>query len=133
MSISQRALEASNRGRTSQEFPPDIGDLDHLRERWRIAALKASEAKAIAERMTEGKRSAFEAIVLDLMALGEKQTHAERLAAVSDDWATYRETMIEARKAARDLEIAADNADREYWSLNNRQANDRAEKRMTGR
>lgn len=125
--ISHRAM--ANAG--PRDMPIDPGDLNHAREAWRIAALKASAAKEIAERMTEGKRTALAAIEDEYRKAGMRATDAERAALISDDWATYVESMVEARRAARDLEIEADNADRVYWSINNQHATERAERRMS--
>ncbi|MFZ1743899.1 MAG: hypothetical protein WAT93_13670 [Pontixanthobacter sp.] len=128
--ISDRAIAASRRVE-AQEFHPDVTSLDHLREVWRVAALRASEARHIAERLAEGKKSKFEGIVLDLIAAGQRATMAERMAATSEDYAEYLDAMIDARRAARDLQIDADNADRIYWQRNNDEARQRAEMRRT--
>lgn len=128
--ISERAIEASRRVE-AQGFHPDVTSLDHLREVWRIAALRASEARHAAERLQEGKRSAFEGIALDLIEAGERSTMAERKAAVSQDWKDYTDAMVDARRVARDLQIEADNADRIYWQRNNAEARERAELRKT--
>lgn len=125
--ISQRAMASTG----PRDMPIDPGDLNHAREVWRLAALRASAAKEIAERMTDGKRTAFAAIEDKFRKGGMRATDAERAALISDDWATYIETMVEARRAARDLEIEANNADRLYWSVNNQHATERAERRMS--
>lgn len=125
--ISQLAV--ANTG--PRDMPIDPGDLNHAREVWRLAALRASAAKEIAERMTDGKRTAFAAIEDEYRKVGMRATDAERAALISDDWATYIETMVGARRAARDLEIEADNLDRVYWSINNQHATERAERRMS--
>lgn len=125
--ISQRAMASIG----PRDLPIDPTDLDHAREAWRLAALRASEAKEIAERMTDGRRTALAAIIDELIRSGKRTTEAERLALISEDWATYTEAMVSARRAARDLEIAAEDADRHYWSINNRHATERAERRMS--
>lgn len=126
--ISRRAMASIG----PRDMPIDPGDLNHAREAWRLAALKASAAKEIADRMTEGKRTALAAIEDEYRKAGMRATDAERAALISDDWATYVESMVEARRAARDLEIEADNADRLYYALVGMQATNRAEMRMTG-
>lgn len=125
--ISQRAVASIG----PRDMPIDPGDLNHAREAWRLAALRASEAKEIAERMTDGRRTALAAIIDELIRSGKRTTEAERLALISEDWATYTEAMVSARRAARDLEIAAEDADRHYWSINNQHATERAERRMS--
>lgn len=128
--ISDRAIAASRRVE-AQEFHPDVTSLDHLREVWRVAALRASEARHVAERLAEGKKSKFEGIVLDLIAAGQRSTMAERMAATSVDFSEYLDAMVDARRVARDLQIEADNADRIYWQRNNAEARERAELRKT--
>lgn len=125
--ISQRAVASIG----PRDMPIDPGDINHARETWRLAALRASEAHEIADRMREGKRTALAAIIDGFIRSGRRTTEAERLALISDDWATYRESMLQAARAARDLDIEAANADRLYWSINNQHATERAERRMS--
>lgn len=113
------------------DIPRDVRDRDRLREEWRIAAKSAVDAEDIASRLEEGRKIVLDEITLSFVEKGESVSKAERMARTSERFKKYVRDMHAARKAANDLKIEAQNADRLYWSNVGHEANERAERRMS--
>lgn len=107
-------------------------DRDRLREQWRLAALEWSRAEDNASRLEEGRKLLLDDMTLRLVEGGEKSMAlAEKKARVSEQFRGYLRKMHDARRIANDLKIEASAADRIYWDHNNREATERAERRMS--
>lgn len=125
MSISERASALV------QQVKRDPGDLDRLREEWRLKAETYSAAKDRAKRMEEGRKLLLDEMALRLKIGGMAMDRARMEARTSKEFRAYLEEMHVAAREAQDAWIAQEVADRVYWELKGRNADDRAEKRMT--
>jgi len=114
-----------------------MNDRDALRERWRVAAVKAAQADDTAARRKEGKSIFLDALIETLIeqaeARGEKltQAKAERMARTSASYKSYLGKMHDARLEADMLRIAERDLDRQYWASVSQEATYRAEARAS--
>ncbi len=114
-----------------------MSDRDHLRERWRLAAVEAERAEDKAARRKEGKQIFIDQLIETLIERaetdGEKlsQARAERLARTSDAYKSYVLKMHDARLEAGLLRIKAEDLNRQYWSGVSAEATYRAEARAS--
>lgn len=114
-------------------LPIDNRNRDHVREQWRLEALKWSAAEDRASRLESGKKL-FLADAVSRLKAGNEQTSeakAERIAVTSPQYRDYLRKMHDARREANDLKIMAEDANRLYWELVNSDANERVERRMS--
>lgn len=111
-------------------------DRDHLRERWRLAAVEAAQAEDIAARRKEGKAIFLDSLVETLIEQEEKkggklaQSKAERVARTSDAFRGYLRSMHDSRLKAEMLRIAERDLDRQYWACVSAEATYRTEARL---
>lgn len=115
-----------------------MSDRDRLREKWRIAAVAATQAADKADRAKQGREIFFDQLVEGLLAQagerGEKlsNTAAERQVRVSAQYKQYLRKMHDLKLEADLMKIETQNADRIYWDGVSSDANHRAEMRMAG-
>lgn len=127
-SISQRAI--GNGGGVS-DVPRDPTDRDRLREEWRLLALASAKARNHADRLTEGRKILLALMTRRLTDTGMAANKAEIEARSSTQFQEHVELMHVARLAADEAWIAAENADRLYWSNVSQEADSRTERRMS--
>lgn len=115
-----------------------MSERDLLREKWRLAAIAATQAADKAARAKEGRDIFFDQLVEGLLAQagerGEKLSNsaAERQVRVSGAYRQYLRKMHDLKLAADLLKVEAQNADRVYYDSVSADATYRAEMRMTG-
>lgn len=115
-----------------QPVPRDPTDRDRLREEWRLKALEWSNADDNAARLTEGKSLLLDEMVLRLIDdNGMSATKAEKVARTSQHFKEYLRKMHDAKRAAQDLKIEAENLNRIYWEQVSHEATERTERRMS--
>lgn len=114
-------------------LPIDRTNRDHLREVWRLAALQWSAAEDNASRLEEGRKLILADAILSMKEGADKMSdaQADRLARTTDQFRSYLRKMHDARRAANDLKIEAENANRIYWENVTVEANERVERRMS--
>jgi hypothetical protein len=130
MNVSQRAIAASSRPLVA-DIPPDPNDRDRLREEWRLAADEFVRLDDRAQRLKDGKTIFRDELTATLIENGMAVSTAERTANTSDAYKTYLRKMHDARLAAALAENEMIDRDRRYWAHNNREATERAERRMS--
>jgi len=124
MSNAQRAIAAA-------EYPRDPTDRDRLREEWRLLSLDAARKKDAACRLEEGRKILLSVMVTRLVEGGLPVSKAENEARASAQFQDHVQAMHEARLAADEAWIAAENADRIYWANVSEEANARTERRLS--
>lgn len=114
-------------------LPVDRRNRDHLREQWRLKALDCSAAEDNARRLEEGKKLVMADAVSRLKAQNDKlsEAAAERIVRTSEQYKGYLRKMHDARRAADDLKIMAEDANRVYWEQVGQEADERTERRMS--
>lgn len=113
------------------DFKPDMQNLDHLRELWRIAARDHVRLEDAARQLEEGRQIVLAEEILKIMEQGVSKAQAELLARTGERFRHYIRTMHNARRAANDAHVDRENANRLYWDRNNQEAQMRAEMRMS--
>lgn len=114
-----------------------MNDRDHMRERWRMAAVESAQADDKAARLKEGKAIYLDQIIETLIEQAEEkgeklaQARAERMARTSDAYKGYLRSMHDARLKADLLRITERDLDRQYWANVSAEATYRAEARAS--
>lgn len=133
LALSQSRDEEPSMTASVKPLPIDRRNRDHLRELWRLKALESSEAEDRARRLEEGKKLVMADAVTRLKGQNEKlsEAAAERMVRTSDQYKQYLRTMHDARRAADDAKIMAEDANRLYWEQVGAEADERTERRMS--
>ncbi len=100
-------------------------------EVWRLKAEEWVDLDAAAFLLMEGKTTVLERYKAEHIEEGMSAAAAERKVKTSDAWADYLKKMCAARKRALHAKVGMQYAERMYWEGTNKDANVRAEKRMT--
>ena len=100
-------------------------------EVWRLEAEKWVDLDAAARLLEEGKTTVLEQYKRPFVEDGDSDAAATRKAKLGEPWRDYIKTMVSAKTRANHQRIAMQYAERKYWEHQNRDANMRAEQRMT--
>ena len=116
-----------------EDFEPDLTDRDQIREAWRSKAQRLVRLESRARQLVEGRKILLSRLTLNEIASGTAVTKADKLARTCEEFAKYLRTMFDAQEDAAALAVEVENLNRLYYEHAAREANERAERRMTPR
>ncbi len=99
-------------------------------EKWRIEAGKWLDLQEAADLLRETKNDVFAEITSKMN--GSSEAEKQRMARISTDWKTFRDSVVKAEAKARRAKLLLKYADMKVWAANSESANARKEQGQYG-